>query len=455
MTPLLVVVCILVTSASAFLQSTQTHRRGISSILLSSQQHALIDISENSPRNIIPLYDWSANVGIQICDSLRLVNSGDDGNDNLDICASTNAGIPAGSPVIYVPSESMLMGSYARSEYGDDAYDAEMYLANAGKDSQTILHFYLFLKIIKEYELGDTSLWYSYLDSLPRYYSNGASMTDFCFGCLPPYAAELSLADKRRLVHFVRALAEVPSVSYESRNNAELTSWAYAVIRTRCIEFVDQSDVCLVPMVDYFNHGGVMGVNVELAFDEYGNCQAYTTRDVGAGESLRICYGDSTNPSELLARYGFLDESSSATFCKIVIDNPSPALVDLGYHPSRMLFYNDGSIADEIWDVLCYQELGKVSHETQLDYYSAHMTGDEGRKQAYHEQYLPYTVSALRAHVNYLLNELEELGMGLEIQKNQGRDAIRHPRISLILCHNEFVKKTLDAVQWNLDSTFP
>jgi len=401
------------------------------------------------------LYDWSANVGIQICDSLRLVNSGDDGNDNLDICASANADIPAGSPVIYVPSESMLVGSYARSEYGDDAYDAEMYLANAGKDSQTILHFYLFLKIIKEYELGDTSLWYSYLDSLPRYYSNGASMTDFCFGCLPPYAAELSLADKRRLVHFVRALAEIPSVSYESRNNAELTSWAYAVIRTRCIEFVDQSDVCLVPMVDYFNHGGVMGVNVELTFDEYGNCQAYTTRDVGAGESLRICYGDSTNPSELLARYGFLDESSSATFCKIVIDNPSPALVDLGYHPSRMLFYNDGSIADEIWDVLCYQELGKVSHETQLDYYRAHMTGDEGRKQAYHEQYLPYTVSALRAHVNYLLNELEELGMGLEIQKNQGRDAIRHPRISLILCHNEFVKKTLDAVQWNLDSTFP
>ena len=299
------------------MKSTQTYRRGITSLPLNSQ-HALIDVSEHSSRNVIPLYDWATNVGIQICDSLRLVNSGDDGNDNLDICASTNADIPAGCPVIYVPNESILMGSYARSEYGDDdAYDAEMYLANnAGKDATTILHFYLFLKIIKEYELGDTSLWYSYLNSLPRYYSNGASMTDFCFGCLPPYAAELSLADKRRLVHFVRALAEVPSISYESRNNAELTSWAYAVIRTRCIELVEQSDVCLVPMVDYCNHGGVMEVNVELTFDEYGNCQAYTTRDVGAGESLRICYGDSTNPSELLARYGFLDESSSATFCK-------------------------------------------------------------------------------------------------------------------------------------------
>jgi hypothetical protein len=232
---LIVVVCILVvTSASAF-QFTQIPRHGISLLLLDSH-HVLVDISEHSPRNVISLYDWAADFGIQICDSLRLVNSGDDGDDHLDICASTNNFIPAGSPVIYVPIESMLMGSFARSEFGDDAYGAEMYLADAGKDAPTILHFYLFLKIIKEYELGDESLWYSYLDSLPRYYSNGASMTDFCFGCLPPYAAELSLADKRQLVHFVRALAEVPSVSYESRNNAELTSWARcaACIRRLC-----------------------------------------------------------------------------------------------------------------------------------------------------------------------------------------------------------------------------
>lgn len=237
-----------------------------------------------------------------------------------------------------------------------------------------------------------------------------------------------------------------------------LTSWAYAVVRTRCLEVPDGSDVCLVPMVDYFNHGGGPdyggAVNVDVSFDEYGNCHAHATRDVASGEHLRTCYGDPSNPSDLLSRYGFLDESSPATFCKIVIDDPSSELIDLGCHPSRMLFYRDGGVSPEVWDVLCYRELGKVSRDAQLSFYHAHATGDEATKRGYHEEFHFLTVSALLAHVERLLDELEELELGLEIQRGQGRDAALHPRLSLIMRHNEFVRVRLEVVKRNLDYVF-
>jgi hypothetical protein len=428
----------------------------------SSRASTISDVAELAPRDVSSLGDWAAVVGIEISDGFVLVASGDDGEDCLDVCAATYEDLPAGSPVLFVPAGSMMTGSAARREIGDDAaHLAEASLADGGGEEDasysSLMQFHLFVKVIREYELGESSPWRGWLESLPRYHSNGASMTDFCFGCLPPYAAGLSLGDKRRLGRFARALVEIPSVvSYEGRNDPALISWAYAIVRTRCLETPDGSDACLAPMADYFNHGGGPdnhAVNVDVSFDGYGNCIAHANRDVAPGEHLRTCYGDPTNPSELLARYGFLDESSPATFCKIVIDDPSPELVDLGCHPSRMLFYRDGGVSQEVWDVMCYQELGKVSREAQLSFYLAHATGDVSTKGGYRERCFPATLSALVAHVDRLLDELEELALGLEIQRGQGRDAALHPRLSLVMRHNEFVRDTLEAVQRNLDIT--
>lgn len=93
--------------------------------------------------------------------------------------------------------------------------------------------------------------------------------------------------------------------------------FAFQVVYTRGFEANDGSmGINIVPMADMFNHGTEN--EVWLTYDEMGNCYAQTTKDVPAGSPLRISYGDPTNPSFLLARYGFLDESSPATFCKIV-----------------------------------------------------------------------------------------------------------------------------------------
>ena len=194
-----------------------------------------------------------------------------------------------------------------------------------------------------------------------------------------------------------------------------------------------------------FNHG--TETEIQLNYDEEGNCHAYTTRDVPAGSQLRLSYGDPTNPSFLFARYGFLDESSPATFCKIMIDNPSQELIKMGYEESRMLFYKDtGSVSPEVWDVLLYQLLGQYDPNLQQQFYQAHMNGDTQTKQQFHEQYYPQTSDALRQHIDNFLQELDVL-MATAQQRMSGKKSWKHPRLPLIMRHNEFVRQTFLKVR--------
>mmetsp|Transcript_12876 Transcript_12876/g.27335 ORF Transcript_12876/g.27335 Transcript_12876/m.27335 type:complete len:465 (+) Transcript_12876:87-1481(+) len=445
--------CLVALAFQARQPPSSYHRIEVTS--LQSYLATSIDISESAPRNVASLYSWAGDYGIQTTPGFELAS-----DDGLDVYAITNQYLPADSPILCIPNELILSGRKAREELGGGSTEnnpAEQTLINLetsehmSEISKSISQFYLFLKVLKEYELGAESPWYPWLDSLPRYFSNGASMTDFCFGCLPPYAAQQALDERKRLENFIRALHDVPYISQDSKNNVALTTWAFSVVQTRYQEMEEDGDLCLAPMADFFNHGGAEGVDVYVTFDDDGNCYAYSTREVGAGEPLRLCYGDSTNPSQLLAKFGFLDESSPATFCKYIIHNPPAEIFDMGY-PTGMLFYQNGGISNEVWDVLLYNELGKISLQEQQAFYQAHMMGDDATKQGYHNQYFSQTFAELQRHVNHILNEVEELGIGLETQVDQGKDRERHPRLPLLMRHNEFVKNTFELVQQNMDT---
>lgn len=193
-----------------------------------------------------------------------------------------------------------------------------------------------------------------------------------------------------------------------------------------------------------FNHG--TDYEAVLSYDEEGNCYAYAVKDVPAGSPVRISYGDPTNPSQFLGRYGFLDETSPASFCKIMIDNPTQQLVNMGYDPSRMLFYKDtGDVSQEVYDVLLYQILDREDRQTQYALYEAHLNGDEETKMAIHQHYADKTLTALSKHVNTFLTQLNELSA-----KGVGKDVNEHPRLPLIMRHNEFVKETFQRVQARL-----
>jgi hypothetical protein len=410
---------------------------------------AVIGVSEGATRDIGSLPEWASNCGVQTSDCFQLVASEEDGLDN--VYAITNRDCPNESPLLSIPNELMLTGSKAREEFGGEAATAEqMLLGFYGADE--VWQFYLFLKLLKEYARGESSQWGPWLNSLPRYFSNGASMTDFCYGCLPPYAAGLALAERTRMQLFVQALSEIPSITIPSENEEVVTQWAFSVVNSRCFP-MPNGDFSIVPMADYFNHGGQpYEINVDLSYDDQGNCFVSSIQDIPAGTPLRISYGDSTNPSKLLARYGFLDDSSPVTYCKYIVDGPSEEVKNLGY-PEKMLFScEDGEISNEVWNVLLYEQLGSTgAAEQQQVFYQALLSGDDASTQAFHQQLFPETLRALQLHVEFLVNELEELEIGIEMQVTRGTHASRHPRLPLLRKHNAFVKKTFDLVQQNLD----
>mmetsp|Transcript_53497 Transcript_53497/g.160083 ORF Transcript_53497/g.160083 Transcript_53497/m.160083 type:complete len:184 (+) Transcript_53497:922-1473(+) len=182
-----------------------------------------------------------------------------------------------------------------------------------------------------------------------------------------------------------------------------------------------------------------------MNYDEEGNCIMYTTRDVPAGSPLRMLYGDPTNPSPLFATFGFLDESSPATFCKIM--HLQPEMEALGLDYSNLLFYKDtGDISGEVWDVILYSVLA-FDAGLQQNFYQAYMSGDMETKQAYHEEYYPFTLEALKQHVDGFLAELDALSAHAYT-----KDPASHPRLPVILKHNEFVRSTFLAVKSRLDA---
>lgn len=399
-----------------------------------------VDISKKSPRDLATMDQWVANCGAQRAEGLQLMATSADGTD---FGVMTTNDLPANTPVLFVPSSMILSGIQAQQEFGI-VQGAEDLLVRLNEGDH-LPHFYLLLKVLKEYEWGDQSSWYPWLNSVPRYYSNGASMTQYCSQCLPPLVSKLTSQERIRFSKFFQALKHVYFIGDKVKRNRGIAKWAFQVVYTRSFP-TGYGDVCIAPMADMFNHGTTP--EIHLSYDEQGNCYAHTAHDVPAGSELRMSYGDPTNPSYLFARYGFLDESSPSTFCKIMIENPTQQLLDLGYDHSRMLFYKDtGGVSPEVWDVLLYQIL-ESDPSLQQAFYQAHMNGDSDSKQAYHQQYYPQTSAALMHHIDTFLSQLDVYS-----QKGAARikkKATKHPRLPLIMQHNEFVRQTFLTVRAQL-----
>lgn len=120
---------------------------------------------------------------------------------------------------------------------------------------------------------------------------------------------------------------------------------------------------------------------------------------------------------------------------------------DLGLGFSDLLFYRTGEISPEVYDVILYNILAKQDPSLKDGFYQACMSGDVDTKSSYHGQYFPYTLEALKKHVDDTLKELDDLS-----GKARTKDPATHPRVPVILQHNEFVKSTFLAVKANLDA---
>ncbi|KAL7467351.1 hypothetical protein ACHAXS_007592 [Conticribra weissflogii] len=440
-----------------------------------NRKHKL-SISESAPRDLslLPAFATGA-LSIQTLspDSFLLRTEQIDGFP--DVSAHTASDIFAGSTVLFVPAASVLsaydvkyeLSSYITVEQVQDRLleiDFRPDPAQQKKRNLMWKQFFLVLKLLAEHQKGTDSPWYPYLASLPRYFSNGPSMTPFCYNCIPSYLTELCQRERATMnqLLLLKPLAEnLPDewLDDETRGNADLWKWAYQIVLTRAVSSShdgdddddEHGDLRLVPLADMINHSHEP--NVEILHDDYGNVHVQTLRDVPADSPLCRSYGNPADPSRLLARYGFFDEDYPWSFCKLLPPNHvSDELLDLGYDPGRLLFdKNTGEISEEVWDVLLYLALGDGDAcdddggATQRRFYEAHVRGDYEEKARIHGEWYAHTLAALAEHVEKVLGELEVLEeKGIYGGRVAGED---HPRLPLILRHNRYVRETFLAVK--------
>lgn len=407
--------------------------RSTSAFSFQAATGSLVSVDEYTERDVYSMVDWASNCGVEKADGFDLTSF-----DGRDYEVMTHQDIAAGSPLLFVPNEMIFSSTKAEKEFGGELIESENLVPLKHKPL-----FRIFVKILIEYEKGESSPWYPWLNATPRLYNTGSAMTYACFDCLPPFAAELALKERQNFVNFQRAVMLASNlISQDTLKNVKTLKWAYNVATTRSIEM--NGERILAPVVDMFNHG--TETDVDISYDEEGNCMAYVSRDVPAGYPLRTSLGDPTNPSYLFARYGFLDESSPATFCKMV--HLEKEMEELGYEKSNLLFYKEtGEISIEVYDVQLYSILKKNDPGMAQQFYQAVRNGDDETKNQFHQHYFEYTKESLQKHVDSFLGDLEKL-----CNKAKSYDPLKHPRVPVIVQHNEFVQKTFLKVKQNLDN---
>ena len=226
-----------------------------------------IATAEMAPRNVPQLESWAIESGIQKIDGLELYTE-----DGLDYQYITTADIPSGTTLMYIPAGVCLSSSMvaqelnAMSPTGGVAAAVDKLNKIGGQNS--VADFYLFLKLLVEYEAQENSPYYAWLYSLPRLYYNAVSMTDFCYECLPPLVFSLSRLEKVKFDNFKQVLAKVDIVSDYVKSNEEVLKWAFNVVYTRAYADKDGqgSDVTITPLGDMFNHGTETEVEVSFCF---------------------------------------------------------------------------------------------------------------------------------------------------------------------------------------------
>jgi hypothetical protein len=397
------------------------------------------------PRDLDSFKTWSEENGVNIVGGLDL-SSSNEGDWSLNLSKS----LEEAQCLLTIPNSLILSSTKIRKELGAETLKAVDYLKAKNIEEQSH-QFYLWIRLLQEYEQGEDSRWHGWMQSMPRTFNSAVSMDEVELECLPPFAWSLAKMVRFHYQTFLEALdmVEEGCIRQDTKSDSELLLWVFNVVFTRCwgkSDFDDENRHDLVPMGDMFNHGEP--ANVLIDYDEENNdCNIVLKEDVDPSTPLKLSYGHATTPSKFLSIFGFVDLSQPKIFCQIMVSDPSQRHVDMGYDTDKMLFdTRDGGISEEVFDVTLYSILEQIP-EIQEKLYQAHTEADKDTKATLHHQYHLETCIMIKKHVDSTLKVLEELS-----QKSTTLDQSKHPRLETIYRHNVFFQNAFWKVQHQINS---
>eukprot|EP00522_Entomoneis_paludosa_P017580 CAMPEP_0172459432 /NCGR_PEP_ID=MMETSP1065-20121228/32587_1 /TAXON_ID=265537 /ORGANISM="Amphiprora paludosa, Strain CCMP125" /LENGTH=464 /DNA_ID=CAMNT_0013214109 /DNA_START=27 /DNA_END=1421 /DNA_ORIENTATION=- len=438
--------------STAFVVQTTSRstRPPLSSLFASVQEaQATVSLDRSTARDFGSYQEWAVQCGVQVNPDTGFCFLDQMVDDNPEQYAATSTGTSAGSVIMMVPGEMVLSSNRLQQELQPYVDDQCFQVLQQANQMHMGAQFLLFLKVMLEYEAGSQSPYFPWLNAMPRQWNTAVAMTDFCMSCLPPYLKQVCNGERDQFAAFSQAVQSFDHLSPSAKNNQDLLQFAYNIVMTRAVFDQNSQDWKLVPVADMMNHGH--DANAQILHDpESGACQVQTTRDVQPGEALKLQYGYFYNldPSKCLAQYGFLDENAPTTYCKLVFDNPSPELLEIGYAngPATMLLECEtGEIAEPVWDVLLYSILEQEQPDVAQTFFQATLQGDVATKQDIHQMYWGQTSQALLRHVKKVLTQVNDL----KVQMNTC-DPKKHPRLPLLRRHHIMVLDTFLNVQEKL-----
>ena len=197
-------------------------------------------------------------------------------------------------------------------------------------------------------------------------------------------------------------------------------------------------------MADMINHSAEP--NAEISFDAENNCYVMAIDDVYAGSPLSISLGDPTDPTPIFAKYGFLPTGCNTIFCKAI--HLEPQIKKLGYEFNELLFQTDtGEVYPAVWDIFLLKILQDYDAGLASQFTLACHNNDEATKETLHSNYFAYTLEALREHVYSIFGDVDQMTMNV-----QSYDLETHPRVPVIVAHNNLVRDTFSMTASLLDS---
>jgi SET domain len=434
-----------------------------------------------SSRDLSTLPSWSIKNNVYINDDvMRFVPCRDNtiqhenSNNNIELeVSSITYGVElindclAGTKLLQIPSKLILSADCIKQEMTESSsillLSKSINIIQQAGFSNHIPQFYLYLKLLQHYHLGQSSIWYEWIQSLPSTFDTAISMDETELECLPSFAYAIAKLWKYECNTFQKAMQDVPNaiVPEHIKSNQNLLRCAYDAVFTRCWCYTDNepldnnnskqprktiSRIDLVPLGDMFNHGIE---NIEIRYNETDfDVSVILTKDTKAGSPLLLSYGKDTNAYHFMTIFGFVDTTQQEIFAHL-IPNSDILSIDvckqLGFDPSNLVFRtSDGGISNTIWDFILYTLL-EQNKQLQTLFLNAHINQQYDRKKYIHSKYHSECCSCLLNHIDRTIKEMDDLR-----EKINTIDETTHTRLPMIRRNNDLVTTTFRKVQARL-----
>lgn len=366
--------------------------------------------------------------------------------------------------LVTIPSKLVLSSQKIQSEFSKDPslfFPAIQLLKSAGFSNQ-IPQFYLYIKLLIEYEKNSTSFWYQWIQSLPRNFDTAICMNEMEMDCLPPIAYTIAKTWRLQYNAFNDAIQVIPQndiISESMKSNKNVLEWAYNVVFTRCWCYTGEEDstiginknnrrkdvrVDLVPLGDMFNHGE--DENIRIDYDSDDNVIISLRSDMNRGNPLLLSYGKETNPYHFLTIFGFVDEYQSEIFCQLFPNHDDSSM--MRFDTSKMVFRTkDGAISNAVWDFILYTILKAQVPDDLTIFNEAHVNDNKEMKAFLHSKYHLESCICLKNHVDQTIRDMNDLRM-----KMDRLDDEQNSRIIMIRKNNKQVTRTFQKVKSRLDN---